>query len=316
MPEPVAYAPMSGSAAPAPPAPESAPYALAPEPPASGIPQRAPFPMIALAVAGIGAVAFGVVGFVVGRSGKAPVAPAPIASATVADAASAAPAPSAAPPPAKVAPPVPTTVLAKAAAGEHDALAELEARDPAARDVDEALAISAGHTSALRQEVEALGSLIQKDATKLSDHDVRDKLVRYARDGETYRDAQRVIAAIPGSDGPDLLYEVWTGTPRHTPATALAESLVFAKGVREHASPALSLALDLRAPASCDAAKKLVAAAADTGDRRSLHLLLRLESKRGCGAGKRDDCYPCLRADKHAITDAVKAVQKKPGPRF
>lgn len=304
-PEPAVYAPPSQQAA----------YAPLDSPPSSRTApaRKSSMPVVALVVAGVGAVVFGIVGFLVGRSEHTPAA-APMASvATAPVSASAAPEPSAAPPPP---PPVPTTELEKAAAGDHDALATLDARDPAVRSVEEALALSAGQASERHHELDALAAEVEKDPAKLADHDVRDKLVKFARDLETYRDAQKIIAALPGADGPDILYEVWTGTTKHTPATELAESLVQAKGVREHASPALSLALDLRAPESCAVAKKLLASAPATGDRRSVHLLLRLVSKRGCGPAKRDDCYPCLRADKNAIIDAVKAVRDKPGPKF
>ncbi|MEB2313087.1 MAG: hypothetical protein OZ928_14650, partial [Polyangiaceae bacterium] len=263
---------------------------------------------LALVGAGVFALGLGVLGFVLGRAGRTPEH-APLAAARVS-----ANAPVAGAPTPSAAPPVPTTLLERAAAGDNEALGDLEARAPTERSTDEALALAAGRATERLGDLAALGKTIRDEPEKLADRATRQKLIAAARDGASYREAQRIFASLPGSEGADLLYEVWTGTRQRTPATELAESLVWSKEVRGRASPALALALELRAPTSCEDAQKLLAKALELGDRRAVPLLVRLTVKRGCGESKREDCYPCLRADKNAVADAVKAARGRPPP--
>src|SRR5262249_7465252 len=95
--------------------------------------------------------------------------------------------------------------------------------------------------------------------------------------------------------GPDLLYEVVASPKGRTETAQLAEDLLAAKEVRDKASPALALTLDLRAAQQCEDYKALLPRAAEVGDRRAIPTLAKLTSKKGCGDTKRDDCFECLR---------------------
>jgi hypothetical protein len=121
------------------------------------------------------------------------------------------------------------------------------------------------------------------------------------------------LASLPGPRSADILYHTWVGTSQRTQTTELAEELIYVNEVRSKASPALAVALDLRRAATCEQVAEVLPKAIEHGDRRSLHLLGRLVNRRGCGKGKREDCYPCLR-DGDALADAIKAVRTREPP--
>jgi len=215
--------------------------------------------------------------------------------------------------PAASAPPAATSLVERASTGDPAAIKQLEARPEL--DVDAALALSSGRMMQRRHELEKSGRELHQKPSLASDQGVRRGLISAARDPETAREALRIMATLPDAAGPDLLYETWTGTPRRTATTRLAEELVYEKSVRARATPALAVALDLRKAKSCEEDQKLLSAAKDHGDRRSLHLLALLQRRFGCGPHKRQDCYGCLR-DSDELVDAIKAVRGRAPPKF
>ncbi len=121
------------------------------------------------------------------------------------------------------------------------------------------------------------------------------------------------LAGAPGSSGADLLYDIWTGTPSRTEVTTLAQALVYSNDVKQKASPALAVALDLRVADSCEEKRRLMPLAERDGDRRALHLLTKLRRKYGCGPKGRLDCHGCLRGD-DALDNAINAVKDRKPP--
>ncbi len=209
--------------------------------------------------------------------------------------------------------PVASSLVDQASSGDAAALDKLEARP--ALDVDAILAVSHGQVMQRRHKLEQLGDKLLKQPSLASDTAMQKRLLSAARDPETVRQALRIMATLPTSAGPDLLFQTWTGTRRRTVATRLAEQLVYEKSVRARATPALAVALELRHAESCEDNQKLLAAAKDHGDCRSLYVLLLLRRHSGCGRHKRQDCFKCLRGN-HDLADAVKAVRHRFGPRF
>jgi hypothetical protein len=126
---------------------------------------------------------------------------------------------------------------------------------------------------------------------------------------------QRSMARLPGEAAADLLYDVWTGTSERSPATALAETLVYSKEVFPRASKALKVALELRRADACEEYHAILGDAVSHGDRRSLHLLAALQRKFGCGPKQKSDCYACLRTGKE-LEEAIKAVRGRRAPAF
>ena len=80
--------------------------------------------------------------------------------------------------------------------------------------------------------------------------------------------------------------------------------------VRQAAGPALVLILDLESKTACEDVRPLVERAALVGDKRALPLLEKLKKADGCGARKKDDCYPCLRAD-DSLENAIQTIEQR-----
>jgi len=142
-------------------------------------------------------------------------------------------------------------------------------------------------------------------------HDVR----RAADDEATQSRAFEFAAGPLGGGGADVLFDVWAATHGKTETTVLAKGLLDREEVRRHASPPLRVALDLRRTTRCEDVKRLVSDAAEVGDERAFRPLSQLKSRGGCGFLRLNDCYPCLRKD-DSLSDALKAVQQRKGPRF
>jgi hypothetical protein len=207
------------------------------------------------------------------------------------------------------------TLVERAAQGEEGAFGELEKRPAGKLTVDEALALLRGREVRERKRVAELRRRAESDPAASQDATLIDTLRAASSDARTAPDALAGLAALPGPIGPDLLYEVWTGTPKRTDLTQVAESLVLSDSIRQKAAPALAVALDLRRIEECSAARDALPRVIEHGDRRSLHLLARFVRRTGCGDTKRQDCWACLRGDT-LLMDAIKAANKRPEPRY
>ena len=209
----------------------------------------------------------------------------------------------------------PSTLAERAALGDPAALRQLEKREPEDRSVDESFAVALGRELEQRAELEKLATRVRGKPALASDPATLEKLLEFVADPRTGTAALKVVATLPGSIGPDILYEVWTGTPERNDTTRLAEELVSSREVRVKASPALLVALDLRRTEECDAVAAILPRAIQHGDSRSLRMLGKLVQRKGCGPRKAQDCYSCLR-DSELIMDAINAVRKRRAPKF
>ncbi len=238
----------------------------------------------------------------IARRGDAPAsAPTPTAATA---AAPAVPSPSA--------PPAPTRELAGSETWDTATLSRIEEKPQAERTTVETMTLAQGR----RAQRRAMLAQMRKDLAgkEPSAEDV--KLLRSAvTDGEAGYAALVAMAALAGPAGPDLIYEAWTKPRSRTPTTKFAEALVYSREVRAKASPALGIALDLRAVKDCEQAVSLVEKAKEIGDRRALYPLSRLTRKSGCGAKKRNDCFPCLGKRKDVVK-ALRASGRRPKPRY
>ena len=206
-------------------------------------------------------------------------------------------------------------LLERARAGEAEALRQLEAKAETERAAAELLALARGKAELERRAVRALSERLANDPKLVADAKLVKELQRFAANELTATEALASMAALPGSIGADLIYEVWTGVADRTASTILAEKLVYSPDVLAKASPALRVALDLRSEQGCQQNLEILKRASEHGDRRSLHLLGRRLQKHGCGPAKRDDCYECLRKGDDLKT-ALQAVRARPGPKW
>jgi len=117
-----------------------------------------------------------------------------------------------------------------------------------------------------------------------------------------------------GAGGPELLYTIAITDKMGKLPRDRAEKALLGEKVRKTASPALAIAIDLRATKSPCERKKLFARARDEGDTRCLPYLTPLLASNGCGFLGTGDCYKCLggRAD---LREAVSAIQGRDGTR-
>ncbi len=207
------------------------------------------------------------------------------------------------------------TLVERAATGEPTALSTLEKKKAGELGTDEALAIARGKVAQDAVAAKKLRERLAADPGLAKDRKVIADLVRFAHGRETSGDALATMAALPGPLSADLVYEVWTGTAERSDATELARAILLGKDVRPKASPALSVALELREATTCEQSLALLTKAIETGDKRALVPINRLARKTGCGPNKRQDCYPCLR-DGDIIKRAFNAVRVRREPEL
>jgi len=195
-------------------------------------------------------------------------------------------------------------------------LAKLERRPPESLSARELALLADARTEALRGEAKALRSKLEEHPALGNDPALQSQLLRFADDARTSVDALSAMTVLSAPIGADLLYEVWTRTSVRSDLTDLARALVYSTDLRPKASPALSVALDLRVAESCEQYKAILPKALKDGDRRSAHLLLKLNSKRGCGPSKREDCYACLRQPNDELKATFNAVKSRRPPDY
>ena len=193
---------------------------------------------------------------------------------------------------------------------------ELERRPAESLSSREVLALAEGHAERQGAAASALRRKLQAHPALAKDPAVQVELLHLADDARTAREALAAMLAAEAPVGPDLLYQVWTGTAVRTEATELSRALVYSNDVRPHASPALAVALDLRLADQCQEYQAILPRALKDGDRRALHLLNKLTNKRGCGPKKADDCYACLRDPKDELSATLNAVKSRRAPSY
>lgn len=221
------------------------------------------------------------------------------------------------PPPASAQPaPVPD-LRERVIRGDPGAFDALNQKAEGERSLADTLALAKGRAHMELRSLDQLRRELEAGKTTINDEATRERLLGFVTDARTAPDALAVIAALPGPEGPDLLYEIWTGTKRSNETTQLARELLYKRDIRARASEALGVALDLRSEPECKEIPEIVPRAAAHGDWRSLHLLGKLLVVKGCGTEQRRDCYPCLRTAEHeeSIMNAIKAVRRRPRPK-
>lgn len=185
-------------------------------------------------------------------------------------------------------------------------------RDPA---VWRALLLAQGNDPAgQRAALRAASRLLEIAPESATDISVR-TAVRNAAGGppEIAAQALDLMATRMGSVGPDLLYDLMLTSSKLTERAAqmLADPQVIARE-----SPALRIALELRAAPSCVAKKTLLERAARDGDRRAVDILqpLTVSPGKGCGFLGMGPCpAPCsgVVGDMRKAIEAIKARETK-----
>lgn len=211
------------------------------------------------------------------------------------------------------APKVALDAVGRAALGESKAMEELGAIAVEQRTVVQATALSKGRAVEKRMALEHLrGTLAQVvDAEGLK------RLMQFAQDVDTARDAIGAAAALSESKGCDLLYELSTLKSTPMELALLSGQFLSGRELRAKASPALALVLDLREATTCEQRQVILEKSLEIGDKRLVRHIVPLTKKTGCGDKKSDDCHPCLRSENQKlIRDALQKTQARKAPSF
>jgi hypothetical protein len=193
--------------------------------------------------------------------------------------------------------------------GKKEAIEELERRPRKDRSVGEWLALARGLQKLDRaaQSLEAYREAMVLDPNVAANPEVSKFVWQCAQRPEVADQAVRIAATHLGERGADLLYAVWVDlTKEKTPVTQLARDLVYRDDVRKVASPALSVALDLRNAKSCEDYATLLQRAILHGDERSMRLLYRVQ---------KENAKECELAEE-TLTAAMAAVKERSAPYF
>lgn len=163
--------------------------------------------------------------------------------------------------------------------------------------------------------VQELDALAAKDPRAAAQPEIRAGL-REAAVGPAVDEAFVLLASPKlGPDGADVLYDLASGKDTPPAAQKRAEGLLSEQAVRERASPALRIALDLRATATmatkpaCEARAKLLPVAKEKGDARAVPFVKPLTVPR-CGYFHNQSCHPCLA--KSDLPGTLAALESRP----
>ena len=222
---------------------------------------------------------------------------------------------SSAPPPESV-----KALAARAATGDRDAIARLQARPEQERGAAEWRALGRGHAliGHVAPSLQAYKKALALDPGLAKDQALVSDVHKAALASATTADALDLALAHLGSAGADLVYDVWSRTRSSKDdqdVARLAKQRLDSAAIRTKASPALIVTLDLAKGKTCGDFKSLLPRVEQSGDARAVPKLRALGARRGCGFFSLGDCYPCLRSGT-ALEDATKAADSRPTPSF
>jgi len=162
-----------------------------------------------------------------------------------------------------------------------------------------------------------------EDAVRLDPHLAEDAEllvdVRMAlSERDTAADGVRFAKTL-GAIGADMIFDVYVDHRGQAGMSAVvyqAQLAVKSGELREQATPALLVAMDLDKAHVCAEYRDLVPRAVLYGDARSVAKLKALRLTHGCGQNARSDCFPCLRGEDVPLGDAIDKASSRPSPSF
>jgi eukaryotic-like serine/threonine-protein kinase len=135
-------------------------------------------------------------------------------------------------------------------------------------------------------------------------------VARAASKFETADAAFALLEDSLGEPGVDALIELSESTSAPPATRARAQKSLTRGSVRQKASPAAAIVLDLRAATTCEERRDVVGRAVEHADARAVPDLMALAKKGGCGRRRRHDCHPCLRKD-DTLSRAIAAAEAR-----
>ncbi len=174
------------------------------------------------------------------------------------------------------------------------ALLKLRNKYPNDSRTHRALVKAYGKSGELSSALQAIGPLLQVDPAAAYDEQILRIVADAALQPQTSEPALQMLEQQMGEYGVDTLIDLADRTTMEPYRGRLSQSLTK-ETVRRIASPDGQMALDLRNASSCEGKRALLGKAGKQGGRRTLEMLLRLQTPSGCGPGGQTDCWPCLR---------------------
>ncbi len=164
----------------------------------------------------------------------------------------------------------------------------------------------------LGDALDALGKLGKMDEGALAEPATREIFIE-AFDGDAQLSSKATgLAEGLGAPGVDLLLAC---VAKPAKARAKCVEALAKPAVREKATPAAKLVLELKETQSCQGKYGLLERAKESGDARLLPGLKPLTYTSGCGIFSGSDCWKCMRRDKK-LPEAIAAIEgrnpKKP----
>jgi len=200
--------------------------------------------------------------------------------------------------------------LAEAKAGgqkAYEALLEKYPRDPnIAVELARDLATKKNYSGA----VGAVGRALSIDASFQNNAQIASLVFQTAQVKASSDAAFALLEGAMGSRGADIAYDLVTTPNVRGWVQSRAETFLQSPAYDKVATPGLRAIVKLRYSAGCDEKKALLADVKKNSDERALFELVPLQDKSGCGARKKDDCYPCLRTS-NDLDDAITAVKNR-----
>ena len=208
----------------------------------------------------------------------------------------------------------PTDELARAVALGVEGLLPLAERYPTDPAVLKPLVIAyASRSTGLADAMTVLTRLFDAAPETTADSDLRFLVKRgAATPGQTSKLAFDAITDHMGSAGPDVLYEMMLNDAK---TSKQAQALLASGTIRERATPALLVALQLRATSSCAAKVPLLPRVAELGDDRSIAILAPLATgaRKGCGKRKKEPCPPPCAEEAKKFNETISRIAARGG---
>ena len=198
-------------------------------------------------------------------------------------------------------------------------LTTLEPEDMGRPDVHRALMKAYLATGATKDAMREAGLLVKSDPTAVMDAKLLEDVRNAALAGGPAADeAFALLETSLGETGPSVLYEIaystWASQYQAACAPRAARALQSVD-VHARASPALQVALDLRAAgSSCERKHAILARATEVGDAHSLPILKAYTPNRGCGFLGTRDCWLCMHKD-GSLNRAIGAIEDRTARR-
>jgi serine/threonine-protein kinase len=158
--------------------------------------------------------------------------------------------------------------------------------------------------------VGAVGRALSIDAAQQNDPQLASVVFQTAQVKVSSDASFALLEGAMGTRGADIAYDLVT-TPNVRPwVQKRAETFLQSAAFEKVASPGLRAIVRLRYSAGCDEKLSLLQGIEQDADERALFELVPLQDRSGCGARKKDDCYPCLRQSS-GLDDAIAAVRAR-----